>query len=183
MMGRTHALLGLNTLWIWEMAAVPLVTGADDTTRLTLCLLAAVGGALLPDLDAPVSLLQNFSVGGIRPLVLPARALHRYLGHRGGLHSLLALGAVGVLALPLLWVDVLAWWGLLLGYGSHLLGDAATKRGVPLLYPRRAAVHLLPCPFRLSTGSLSEEVVFAVLSASAMLLLLRYLFALMALLH
>jgi len=178
MMGRTHALLGLNALWVFEIARVsPFMA---DPTRLPLCILAAVGGALLPDLDASASLLQNLSLGGIRPLRLPARALHRYLGHRGALHSFLALGVVAVLALPLLWVEALAWLCLLLGFLSHLAGDGATKRGVPLLYPRRIAVHLLPRPWCLSTGSVAEESVFAVFALGAMVLLLRHLFALSA---
>ncbi len=169
MMGRTHALLALSCLWLLE-AGPPSSPG-----HFALAALGAVLGALLPDLDAPTSLLQTLRVGGMRPLVLPARVLNRSFGHRGATHSLLALIIVALLAAPLLGLEPLAWLGLVLGYLSHLLGDACTKSGVPLFFPRRQKVHLLPKPLRLSTGSLAEEGVFALVAMLAITLLLRHL--------
>jgi membrane-bound metal-dependent hydrolase YbcI (DUF457 family) len=96
------------------------------------------------------------------------------------MHSLLALFCVGVIALPLFTGNAWAGVSLLLGYGSHLAGDACTKRGVPLFYfvsqRSRRAVHLLPRSWCLSTGSLAEEGIFVVVAMGAMALLLRVLF-------
>jgi inner membrane protein len=181
MMGRTHLVLGINTLWLLEVEPLASLV-ARDPMRFPLCLGAAALGALLPDLDAGQSLLSNLSLGGVRPLLLPARAISRTLGHRGVLHSLTALGVLGVVSLPIVRFEELAWLALLLGYLSHLLGDACTKRGiplfhVPLLRPRRSPVHLLPQALRLTTGSLAEEAVFVLLASAALTLLLRHLLA------
>ncbi len=169
MMGRTHALLGLSCLWLLELGP------PTPPDRFALAAMGAVIGALLPDLDAQSSLLQTVRVGGIAPFALPARGLSRAFGHRGATHSLLALGVLALLALPLLGIEPLAWLGLLLGYLSHLLGDACTKSGVPLLFPRRQKIHLLPKSVRLSTGSLAEEGVFMVMAVPVITLLLRHL--------
>lgn len=181
MMGRTHLLLGLSSLWLLEGSGVlnagtlNSLLNVADNNRFLLCLVACGVGSLLPDLDASTSLLQNLTVGGIRPLILPARVLHRQFGHRGFLHSFLALGLVALSASPLLQIDFWVWLSLSLGYLSHLLGDACTKSGVPLLYPRHRVVHLLPRPWRLTTGSLAEEAIFGLLAIGALTLLLRHL--------
>ncbi len=53
------------------------------------------------------------------------------------------------------------WLALLLGYGSHLAADSATKTGILLLYPRKERFYLLPKGWRITTGSQAEEVCFA----------------------
>lgn len=169
MMGRTHLLLGINALWLLEVGPLP------SPDRFVLAVAGAALGSLLPDLDARASLLQSLHVGGVRPLVLPARGLHRLFGHRGTLHSLLALGVLALLSLPLLGIEPLLWLGLLLGYASHLVGDACTRHGVPLFFPRRTRVHLLPKLLRLSTGSLAEDALFVLLALGCLTLLLRHL--------
>lgn len=169
MTGRTHLLLGVNSVWLFRL--VPESPGGD----LGLLVLAAALGALLPDLDAADSTIKSLRiVGDVRPFALPALLLHRAFGHRGLLHSLLGLAGLGVLVcLPLS-----LWWGgepslaLGLGYASHLLGDAATKSGIPLLFPDRRRRHLLASPLRLTTGSQAEDVVFALLAGGALALLL-----------
>lgn len=188
MMGRTHALLGFNALWLLDGAgSLSFALGGTaplmDTGRFTLCALLATFGALLPDLDASASLLQSISFAGVRPFTPLGRALHRSLGHRGFLHSLPALGVLSLLALVMsLLIDGFDWWmvlSLCFGYASHLLGDACTKSGVPLFWNFRATrqrnIHLLPKPLRLTTGSMAEEAVFAALGALALLLALHHL--------
>lgn len=71
------------------------------------------------------------------------------------------------------WAPVTA---LLLGYSSHLLGDAATKSGIRLFYPRTARFHLLPEGWRITTGSMAEEALFVPLAILTVALLLRGLF-------
>jgi inner membrane protein len=192
MMGRTHLLLGLNALWLLEgigsMALTmgmpaPLAVPLGNGERFVLCTGLATLGALLPDLDAASSLLQNASIKGVQPLVPLGQVLHRRYGHRGYLHSLSALARVGFLSSPLLLLDIALWFwpwvSLLLGYLSHLLGDACTKSGVPLFWKANAlkqqSFHLLPKPLRLTTGSQAEEAVFALLGALALSLALRHL--------
>ena len=169
---RTHALMGVASLWILEAAAPGLVAGGEPGN---LGLLAAVAafGALLPDLDAAQSKASNLSLGGVAPLALPALVLHRAFGHRGLLHS-----ALGLLLFGLLVCLPLAFWGgagpslaLWLGYGSHLAADACTRTGIPLLYPLRWRLFLLPPRCRFVTGSATEDA-FLPLLASLVLLLL-----------
>ena len=110
----------------------------------------------------------------VAPFALPALVLHRAFGHRGFLHSALGLGLFGLLAaLPLSF-----WWGwppslaLWLGYASHLAADACTRTGVPLLYPDRRRLFLLPPRLRFVTGSAAEEALLPLLALPVLLLLL-----------
>ena len=171
MMGRTHALIGITALWLLELP------GAISQETMVPLILFSVIGALAPDLDASESLLKRFAVAGITPLAPLSQALHQSLGHRGLLHSLAGLALFSVLcALP-----VTYWLGwpygdaLVLGYASHILADSATKSGVPLLYPRRRRYHLLPRGWRLTTGSLAEEILLPFLALTILLLLMRHL--------
>jgi inner membrane protein len=109
-------------------------------------LLWAAVGALLPDLDHPSSWVGR----RLRLVSVPVRLL---FGHRGLTHSLLA--AAGGLAL-------LHWQGLdgkaaplVVGYLSHLAGDACTPSGVPLLWPARRCYSLK----LFQTGGLIEHTV------------------------
>ncbi len=171
MMWRTHALTGINALWL--LTVVP-----DGVTPSNVALLSAVAmvGGLLPDLDAAESKLKHLRVGGVKPFALLSPSLHRALGHRGLLHSLVGLGVIVSLALSLA-----PWWGwqpsiaLGLGYASHLLTDSATRTGIPLLYPNAQRWHLLPPPWRIITGSPTEDALFPFLVAAAALLLLSHL--------
>jgi inner membrane protein len=172
MMGRTHAFIGIAALWLMELPGV-----VTQETIVPLIFFAAVG-ALLPDLDAGESLLKRFAIGGIAPLAPVSAVLHRTLGHRGLLHSLAGIGIFTALcALPVaLWLGWLFGAALMLGYASHIAADAATKSGVPLLYPRRKRYHLLPKGWRLTTGSLAEEMLLPFLAFAVLLLLLRHLY-------
>lgn len=154
----THLSGGIASVWF----LTPLVGPTD----VILLLLGAMVGSLLPDLDATQSRLSNTRIGGVQPLRYPAKLLHATLGHRGALHSFVGLALLcGGLALPLLALNLgyLA-LGIALGFLSHLLLDACTKSGVPLLWPSPARLHLLPVWFRITTGSPAEDIVFALLA-------------------
>ena len=109
-------------------------------------------GALLPDVDTP-----NSRAGWcVYPL---ASFLERRFGHRTITHSFVGTAIFAALCAPLLWWPHLApfYWALLIGYGSHLLADAATKSGVPLAWPnRRSWVFPGNDQFRIKTGSAAE---------------------------
>ena len=73
----------------------------------------------------------------------------------------------------------------MLGYGSHLMLDAMTRHGVPLLPARgkdgrwglRHRSHLLPPRLRFVTGSAAEDVLQALLLGLSLLLVIQYLLA------
>lgn len=175
MMGRTHLLLGVNSMWLMTLVPGAVGTIASDMANPGLLAGLAALGALLPDLDAAQSTIKFLRVGnGFQPFLLPAELLHRAFGHRGLLHSLLGLAVFSLLmALPLaFWLGWPAALALILGYASHLMGDGCTKSGIPLWFPGTARWHLLPPPLRLTTGSQAEDVVFALLAGGALALLL-----------
>lgn len=112
-------------------------------------------GALLPDIDSP------YSKSG-RTSVLVSSALNTIVGHRGFFHSVLGLVAVtGLIAfiswswLPVGFVSQTLIPLLGAGYLSHLLLDALTPGGVPLLWPYRLNFRI---PI-VKTGSLLERLV------------------------
>jgi membrane-bound metal-dependent hydrolase YbcI (DUF457 family) len=168
---------GLGSLWV--LKALPEgVSAGSSTNNIGLLALLAGMGALLPDLDARESRLKHLTVGaGIAPFVLPSLVLHRTLGHRGMLHSLVGL----VLTALLLSFPLLTWLGwqpalaLLLGFGSHLALDACTRRGIPILWPDRTRRFLLPARLRFTTGSPAEEALLVPLTLVAVLLFLSVL--------
>lgn len=170
---RTHALVGVNSLWLLGVVpqAISSRSGVNNVGRLAV---AAAFGALLPDLDAQQSRIKHLSPGwGLEPFLLPSLLLHQAFGHRGMLHSAMGLALfTGLIALPLS-----LWWGwqpsvaLILGYASHLAADACTRTGIPLLFPRRLRFFLLPPALRLITGSRAEEALMPLLGATALLLL------------
>jgi len=171
MMGRTHLLCGISSLWV--LTPVPPDLLSPDYGAMVIG--AALGG-LLPDLDAAESTLKHLRIGQLKPFWLPAQVVYTSGGHRGLLHSLLGSVMVALLCLPLvLWGDWSVVLALVLGYASHLAADAGTRSGIPLLYPSRKCYHLLPRPWRLVTGSQAEEVLFALAASSTVLLLLIHL--------
>lgn len=164
---RSHALIGINALWL--IAPIPQgITGSN----VGIMAISAVFGALLPDLDAAESKLKHLRIGPVKPFALLATSLHRALGHRGLLHSIYGLSAVMMLVLvPALW----GWQiplAILLGFASHLLADACTPSGIPLLHPNPRRYHFLPPALRIVTGSPREESLLPLLIAGTAALLL-----------
>lgn len=169
----THSLLGINSLWLLTPLS-PELLGYDFGT-LGVC---AVLGALLPDLDASESKIKHLKILGtnLKPFLLPAQVVHRTDQHRGLLHSLWGLSLLTFITAPLMfwigWAPIVA---LFLGYASHLLGDAATKSGIRLLYPSKVRFHALPLPLRVTTGSLAEEALLPILALTVLLLMVTHL--------
>ena len=171
MMGRTHSLAGVASLWLLQ--SVPTLDHPELLAPLSA--LAALG-ALLPDLDAAQSQIKYLSLAGVTPFVPLSRLLNRTLGHRGLLHSALGWGIATLLLLPLaIFAGISVPLALSLGYASHLATDACTKSGIPFWYPKRKRYHLLPRPLRLTTGSAAEEAIFVLFAVLVVGLLLRQL--------
>ncbi len=166
----THTLFGISTLWL--LAQVPPEVLQANTGVLAA---AAALGALMPDLDASQSKIKHLKIPNtqIKPFMLPALIVSRSAQHRGLMHSLAGLGMMTVFALPF---GFYAGWAVglafLLGYASHLVADSATKSGILLLYPNTHRFHLLPVRWRLTTGSLAEDVLLMTLAFSVFLLLM-----------
>ncbi len=172
MLGRTHIVIGLTTLAIAHAQPVALgdLVGPHPMAGLPagplLCLGAATLGALLPDLDANESTIQQEL--GFVGTVTHAGIELLGMKHRGVLHS--GLAVLIVLALStyighrLGYGDAGLAFGL--GYASHIvLADALTVTGVPLLWPSARRFHLLPRPLRVRTGGPAEQLIFLAITA------------------
>ena len=89
------------------------------------------------------------------------------LRHRGPLHSGLAVLGAGVLAQLLgVWLGVVG-LGALVAYGwaAHVLADALTDRGVPLLWPLWRRRVRLPYGIGPATGGWGEMLVVVTMLA------------------
>lgn len=133
MNGKTHIALGLA-------AAVGL--GYDPINAPVTVSAALLAGALLPDLD------HRYGAGPLRkPLPRPLQWIAflpaKLLKHRGPLHSLLVLPPL-LLAIDLLGYAPMFGRMAALGCVVHLLADAFTISGVPLLWRNRS----LPPPLK-----------------------------------
>lgn len=129
------------------------------------CLVGNVIGALLPDMDQASNRLWD---------LLPAgnylgRVFRRlFLSHRTISHSLLGLFlAYKILewVLPKIlnpaFIDInLVFMSMMIGFASHLVGDAITREGIPLLFPIKWKFGFPPISsLRFVTGSWFENFV------------------------
>ncbi len=159
MMALTHVAVG--TL---GYAGLATLFGGDVSSA---ALGAAALGSLLPDVDTPSS-RAGFCV---YPLAL---WLERKFGHRTITHSITGIGVCALIFSPLLFFVHLhvLFIALVCGFCFHLAGDACTKAGIPLMWPRRERwVFPGDAKFRLKTGSLAEWVVLGVVLAISALTL------------
>jgi inner membrane protein len=169
----THGAIALNTLWL-----IYLITPNTVAVSVGLLAVCAVGGGLLPDLDASDSKLQHITLltPSTRPMALLSRAIRQTSPHRGWLHSLLGLIMIGVLSTPIfVLIGLTAWLILLCGYATHLLADMLNPSGIPLFYPNHRRFHLLPHKWRITTGTDMEEAVFAIAACAVLPLLIQLL--------
>ncbi|SHH47586.1 metal-dependent hydrolase [Ferrimonas marina] len=117
---------------VWLHAGAALSIGVND---MLVTAPVAIVGALTPDLDHPKS-----RIGSLVPFL--SRPISALIGHRGFSHSGLCVLAMALAFSHLVLMDYPDWtlfvqaW--LIGYLSHMLCDAFTARGVPLLWPNRA---------------------------------------------
>jgi inner membrane protein len=173
MLGHTHALIGVTAVATLQALTAFIHPHPIDGLPVgpALCLGAAVIGALLPDIDAEESSVKaelGFAGRMLGGLLRLAGVKHRGATHFG-LTALLMLALGLVIGQQLGYPDVGLAFGL--GYLSHLLADALTKTGLPLLWPWRRQVHLLPRPLRVRTGGGVESLLFMITAAVFILLL------------
>lgn len=147
MLGHTHLVFGACA----GLAAAAALSAPYPMT------LAAAGAlaALLPDVDHPQGTLRQ-------RLVVVGHIGLFWLPHRGLTHTILALALVAAAAWALV-PGPLA-MAVTAGYGSHLVADMLTPRGLPLLWPLSGRqLHLAPTPLRIRTGSFGETLMFVLL--------------------
>lgn len=148
----------------------------DNLGIIAKLMIYCVMGVMVPDLDAVESKIKHVKLRSIKPFVPITGAINAEFGHRGLLHSLWGWVGWTILILPLgavtSWLCLTA---LSLGYASHLVGDACTRTGIPLLYPSKKQFNLLPPGIRVITGSDYEEVFFVTLGLLSLIQLLTHL--------
>ncbi len=164
----THEALGLAA------AAGVCAAAGTDVVVTAGCLLASIAGSRLPDADQAGSKIHRatrierrhpvFALVGFVAR-LPIKLFAALATHRGATHSLLAALAITALASlaaaalsPVLVFPIGA--GIAAGYVMHLVADACTPYGAPLLKPFQAGkIHLLPKHRRISTGGTGDALV------------------------
>lgn len=159
MTGRTHDLAALTTL-TFTVVALPLTPMSVGT------LFTAIGanmvGGVTPDIDQPTSDLWRKVPAGsiIGKLVKPFFGAHRSLSHSLLGVALFAFIADKVLAFMTTFMIIdtgIVWSAFMLGLISHLVMDALTKDGIPLLFPISTKFGFPPIKkMRITTGKLLE---------------------------
>jgi inner membrane protein len=133
-------------------------TASDPVVLIALSVGVVAAAALAPDIDHARGTVGR-AAGA--PGRLAAGTVSRLLKHRGPLHSALAAAGAGVIA-ELLGERVgVTGLGVLVAFGwaSHILADALTDRGVPLLWPLWRKRLRLPFGLGIATGSGAEAAI------------------------
>ncbi|MCK8823812.1 metal-dependent hydrolase [Fuchsiella alkaliacetigena] len=128
--------------------------------------LAVLIGALLPDIDHANSKITS----KLKPLNWITRLFG--IKHRGITHSLIGLALFYMLInkiLALGWINQIWYYGLLLGYISHLLADMLNPTGIPLFFPnsRRFSFGV-----KITTGSWQENIFFSLITLALVIVLM-----------
>ncbi|MGD8398461.1 MAG: metal-dependent hydrolase [Anaerolineae bacterium] len=123
-------------------------------------------GALLPELDSP-----DTPAGRLLPF-LSRRLAAAGWGPAGVWHSLGANVIVAVLALPLAFLSIEAWYLVPLGFFAHLLLDLFRTPGIPVFWPLRETRYSLWGGALDPPGGRAETRLAAVLTAIGIALLL-----------
>lgn len=180
MVGRSHLLVGLTAGVVFDsvfhVSGPPLIGTGNITRDLVidkaLFYVMVALGALLPDIDNAHSTLGK-KLGWI------SKEIQHKFGHRTLFHSLLGLIlgsaiALGVqqivtylllsrgLSIParVIGSSHIVFIAVLFGCIMHLLADALTLEGIPLLWPMRKYIGFPPIrSWRFRTGSWPEHVV------------------------
>jgi inner membrane protein len=180
MLGKSHLLIGLAAGVVFDsithVSGQPLTGMASVTDSLLMSKVLyyiSVGfGALLPDIDNSQSILGR-RFGRI------SKEIQHIAGHRTIFHSLLGLAIGSLLAIGLEQVvsylltlrgvtlstgfvssSHLVFIGVLFGSIMHILADALTIGGVPLLWPNRTRFGFPPkSQWRFRTGTWPETAI------------------------
>jgi membrane-bound metal-dependent hydrolase YbcI (DUF457 family) len=118
----------------------------------------ALLASLLPRVSRPLQLLLLGVATGVLTFVVASVVVERlepwrWVEHRGPLHAPIVLPLVGCVAWLLLG-SVQLGLVVMAGWASHLIADAPTYRGLPLLWPySKRMMHLTPAMLRWHSGT------------------------------
>lgn len=188
MTARTHDLAAISTLAIvFATISIPSI----NLSTIVVAALANLIGGIAPDIDQPTApFWRNLPVGKY-----VGKVFDKLLGgHRFISHSLIGVILFGVLVhLFLQFIDPIipsinigyVWWAFIIGFMSHIVMDALTKEGVPLLLPVPHKFGFPPLKaWRLTTGKWVETwVVFPLILIIDCWLMIRFSSHLIYLIH
>jgi inner membrane protein len=171
MTGKSHAMIGAMS----GLTAAWYVVGLERWAVVALAAAVGTVAALLPDLDGTDSTARTTvglgkeqikrewrrskSLGLVmRWLVsIPFNIFAKVIPHRGPTHWLVTWLGLSLLVSAVTPVPI--WVAFAAGYLSHLMADALTVAGVPLLGPLTGrSVRFLPRPLAFRTGGLVESL-------------------------
>lgn len=162
MTGRTHDAVAFASLVTIAAINPP---GQINIATATACIVGNIIGATLPDIDQSTNRLWDLLPGRdfVGKLMRPF-----FLGHRNLTHSLLGLFLIYKIlefVLPRILNPTyvqsdIVFAAMMIGYISHLFGDAITKEGLPLLFPLSWRFGIPPITaLRITTGKWMENLV------------------------
>lgn len=179
MLNATH-----QTIGVASSLAATAALGSEPATC-AIAAAAALYSSRLPDVDQRGSRVHRrtrterrhlaaLALGTI--LRLPMIIVALVARHRGATHWLLtaaavtaALTALAAALSPALVTPI--GLGVGLGYTTHLLADACTPHGAPLLGPlSKRRRHLLPRPLQIRTGSAGEVAILSLAAVATIAL-------------
>jgi inner membrane protein len=162
MTARTHDLIAFGALLTVSVYYPP---AKLNVSTLVAVLIGNTVGALIPDMDQATNRLWDLLPAGN----LVGKILRKLmLSHRTISHSILGCAILFWLVSTFLpkilnptYIDInLVTASLMIGFVSHLLADALTKDGIPLLFPIKINFGFPPFKFlRLTTGKFVEKFV------------------------
>ncbi len=165
MTGKTHQIIG-------QVVGVGLLVSLSDSTYHpatgAAALVACSIVSLLPDIDTPAAKIWHYLPFGLGKV--GGQIVNPFLQHRNLTHSLLGAALVGSILwqlatrVPVYWgINAFFVWSIAMAaYLSHLLADAVTVDGIPLLFPLQRSFGFPPHPFqglRIETGKWFENFI------------------------
>lgn len=162
MTGRTHDAIAFASL-ISIAAYYPPESLSLATA--TTCVVVNIFGSTLPDIDQATNKIWDFLPFGDHLSKVLSKI---FMGHRTFTHSV-----VGVIFFSTIFQYLfpyilnpnyingeLVYLSFMIGYLSHLAGDAVTKEGLPLLFPLRMKFGVPPFEFlRIKAGGWIENLI------------------------
>lgn len=162
MTARTHDIIAFASLLTVAAYYPP---ESLTVTTLMVAMIANNIGALIPDMDSSANKLWDLLPAGdfLGKVFRRIFWKHRTLSHSllGGWLIYLFLSWLLPMFLSPQLVDVkVVLWSTMIGFVSHLLSDAMTKEGLPLLFPFKGTFGIPPwAKLRMTTGTWVENLV------------------------
>ena len=181
MTGKTHQIAGITAGLGWFLTQAPPAYGP---ATLAAVLVGSSIGALLPDIDQPAAeIWDKIPIVGHTAGKITSKAA---FGHRNLTHSILGFVLIGLLThrivfkFPDYWgIDkMILFVAVMISYGVHLLADAFTVEGIPLLFPWQRNFGLPPKPLegiRIQSGKWFENlIIFPAVNIVLIVLIITY---------